>query len=250
VLKLFVLGNDGSFESRTVFARYNYHSLFFEPVLKALFFYFGSLGLLKLKYGDPISYYPFAASGKRYISVWDGLGFIKLTELGKYVFGLRYTYDQKEIVKKTTSLKFDEYKPIITVDKQDTIMLAKLEPFVQPYDENRYILSYAKIFRDCDKYKALELKIDSFYKHIEQNPPKVFDEFFDEIKQKANLLKRELKQVVIKLDEDKKLLNLFMTNGKLQELIIKAEGYRIIVLKENIPKVTKILKDNGFYIDF
>jgi len=37
---------------------------------------------------------------------------------------------------------------------------------------------------------------------------------------------------------------------KLQELIIKASGYRILVLKDNIPKVTKIIKDNGFFIEF
>jgi hypothetical protein len=41
-----------------------------------------------------------------------------------------------------------------------------------------------------------------------------------------------------------------MNNRKLQELIIKAEGYRIIVLKNDIPKVTKIAKDNGFFIEF
>jgi len=41
-----------------------------------------------------------------------------------------------------------------------------------------------------------------------------------------------------------------MNNHKLQELFIKAEGYRIIVLKENIPKVTKIVKDNGFFVEF
>ena len=41
-----------------------------------------------------------------------------------------------------------------------------------------------------------------------------------------------------------------MKNKKLQELVIKAQGYKVIVLKENISKLTKIVKDNGFFVEF
>jgi hypothetical protein len=41
-----------------------------------------------------------------------------------------------------------------------------------------------------------------------------------------------------------------MSNHKLQELLIKAEGYRIIVFKDDISKITKIVKDNGFFVEF
>ena len=236
--------------SDTLYAKGYYDIIFFEPILKAAFFYLGALGLVELKYSDPISLYIISAKDKPYISVWDGLEEIKLTNLGKYIFGLSKTYEKKEIKSKKTEVKFDEYKPIITLQNQDAIMIAKLEPYTEKYDTNRYILSYSKIFKDCKNYKALEFKIDSFYKKIEKNPPKVFIEFFNEIENRANMLKRDLKQIVIELKNDKKLLNLFMTNKKLQEIVIKAQGYRIIVLKENMPKLIKIVKDNGFFVDF
>ncbi len=41
-----------------------------------------------------------------------------------------------------------------------------------------------------------------------------------------------------------------MSDSKLQKLFVKAEGHRIIVLKEDIAKVTKIVKDNGFFVEF
>ena len=227
-----------------------YTILFFEPVLRGAFFYLASLGLFEIKYDEPKSNYNIKAKGKEYISLWDGLKYLKITELGKYVFGFSKKYEQKSIVKTTTKLKFDEYKPIITIDLKDTVTQAKLEAYTEKYDEGRYILSYAKIFRDCKTTKSLEVKIDGFYKQIEANPPQVFKDFFDEIKKNANILKRDLKQVVIELGNNKKLLNLFMKNKKLQELVIKAQGYRVIVLKENIPKLTKIVKDNGFFVEF
>jgi hypothetical protein len=66
----------------------------------------------------------------------------------------------------------------------------------------------------------------------------------------SNVMNQNLKQIVIELKDNKRLLNLFMTNQNLQKLFIKAEGYRIIVLKNDIPKVTKIVKDNGFFVEF
>ena len=228
----------------------NYTPLFFEPVLKGAFFYLASLGVVEIKYDEPTSDSNIMAKGKEYISVWDGLKYIKLTELGKYIFGFTKKYEQKSIKKITTKLKFDEYKPIITLNSQDTITQAKLEPFTDKYDENRYILSYAKIFRDCKNKKVLDIKIDNFYKQIEPNPPQIFKDFFQQIKLDSNMIKRDLSQVVIELKNNKKLLNLFLKNKKLQELVIKAEGYRVIVSKNNIPKLTKIVKDNGFFIEF
>jgi len=227
-----------------------YNAIFLEPILKASFFYLGALGLFELKYDDPFSPYTIRAKGKQYISVWDSLEFVKLSKLGEYIFGFSDSYEQKAIVKKATTLKFDEYKTVITVDEKDTISLAKLDSYCDKYDTNRYVLSYSKIFKDCQSVKTLEMKIENFYKNIESNPPQVFKNFFDEMKENANLLKKDLKQVVIELDNNKKLLNLFMENKKLQELIIKAQGFRVLVLKENIPKLTKIVKENGFFIEF
>ena len=246
----YYMESDLNGEVFNLYAKEQYNIVFLEPIIKGLFFYLGALGLVELKYNTPTSPYAVTAKGKSYISTWDGLRYIKLTNLGKYIFGFSGTYEQKIIAKKTTTVKFDEYKPIVTISASDTISQAKLEQFCDKYDENRYILSYAKIFRDCKTKKVLDSKIDSFYKNIELNPPKVFKDFFDEIKKDSNLLKRDLKQVVIELDNNKKLLDLFMKNKKLQELVIKAQGYRIIVLKDDISKLTKILKDNGFFVEF
>lgn len=234
----------------SIYANTFHNEIVFEPMLKASLFYIGALGLMELKYNDPVSPYNISAKDKPYISPWDSLKYVKLTKLGKYIFGFSesYAYEKKEI--KKTTIKFDEYKPIITVDKQDVIMQAKLDQYTEKQGDYRYILSHAKIFKDCKNKKALELKIDGFYKQIEANPPQVFKDFFDEIMTNADMLKKDSKHVVIELNNNKKLLNLFMKNKKLQEIIIKAQGYRIMVLKDNLSKLTKIVKDNGFFIEF
>ena len=227
-----------------------YHEIFLNPLLKGALFYLGALGLLEIKYDAPFSECGFSAEGKDYISVWDGLSSIRFTELGKYLLGFTKEYTPKIVQREKREIKFDEYKPIMTIDPNDTITIAKLEGYAEKIDATKYALSYPKIFKECNSFKALDLKIASFYKNIEKHPPKVFVDFFEEIRNRANLLSIDRKQIVIELENDKALLNLFMNNKKLQELIIKAQGYRILVLKENLPKVKKILHDNGFFIDF
>jgi len=226
--------------------------LFHEPILKGAFFYLAALGILELKYDEPKTPYPnIRAKDKEYISVWDGLKYIKLTQLGEYLFNRSLDYIPAEVVvKKDSLIKFDEFKPIVTVDKGNTLMIAKLEPFVDKLDNERYVLSYAKLFKECKNIKELKVKIEKFYSNIEKKPPKVFVDFFEECIQNANPMKRNLKQIVIELKENKKLLNLLMTNKRLQELFIKAEGYRILVFKDDIPKLSKILKENGFFLEF
>jgi hypothetical protein len=55
---------------------------------------------------------------------------------------------------------------------------------------------------------------------------------------------------VIDLKNNKKLLQLFTTNKKLQESIIKAQGFRILVAKQDMGKVSRIVKENGFFVEF
>ncbi len=228
----------------------NYNAIIFEPILKGVFFYLGALGLVEIKYNDPISPHDITAKGKPYISQWDGLKYIQLTALGRYIFDFEKSYSTPKAVQTTSTVKFDEYKPIITVDDKDAVMIAKLEPYTEKYDGNRYILSYSKIFKDCKCYKQLESKIDKFYTLFGKPVPVLFDDYFDEIYAKSNLLAKEPSQIVIKLENNKKLFALFMENKKLQDLVIKASGYRIIVSQKELSKVTKILNDNGFFVDF
>jgi len=225
-----------------------YEEIYLEPLMKGLFFYLGALGLVELKYDDPKSKYSITAKGKEYLSVWDGLKFVKLTELGLYMLDIKDDYKVKKIERKAGEVKFDEFKPIIST--KDSLALAKIEAFTEKYDTDRYILSYTKIFKDCKNKKMLDAKIDKFYSLFDTKLPKVFDDYFNEIKANANSLKRDLKLITIELKNNKKLLNLFMSNKKLQDMTIKASGYRVLVKKEDIPKLTKIVKDNGFFVEF
>ena len=191
-----------------------YNDIVLEPMMKALFFYLGALGAVELKYDDPISPSSITAKSKVYISLWDGLKYIKLTPLGLYLFGFEKKYKVKKSIATSSKIKFDEYKPMITIDKNDYIMIAKLEPYADMHDGNRYTLNYKKIFQGCNTKKLLEKKIDKFYTLFSEPIPALYDNYFDDILSRINLLNTDDDKVIIELKNDKRLLNLFVSNCK------------------------------------
>ncbi|WP_297440799.1 hypothetical protein [Sulfurimonas sp.] len=239
-------------ESNTLSVReYHYTELMFEPMIKGGLFYYAALGVVEIIYKEPKSPYKITVKGKKYLTCFDSIEYVKLTSLGRYIFGIEKKYDYiPQQIKKQKDIIFDTFKPIITVDKSDVVTSAKLDSFCDKLTNEKYQLSYSKLFKDVKSKKGLELKIESFYKTIEPNPPQVFKDFFDEVLQNANQLKKETKLVVLSLQNNPKLLNLFMQNKKIQQLITKAQGYKIVIEKENVVKLTKLIKDNGFFVEF
>ena len=82
------------------------------------------------------------------------------------------------------------------------------------------------------------------------NLPANFTHFFESIKTDANLIHKEPKFITLKLEKNQKLLNFFMRNERLNRLIVKASGYRILVAKEDLTRVASILKEHGFFVEF
>ncbi len=245
-----VLQNEMFYFEDYVLVEENYNELFYFPYIKGIMFYFAALGIVEIRYDEPTSKSGYKQRGKDFVSPWDGLRYVRLTELGKYIFGHIDKYEPKEIKKAKQEIKFDEYKPIMTINPNDMVLKTKVEKYAEPIDKKRYILSYNQIFKDCKTKKQLKNKIDNFYEIIEKNPPQIFKNFLSKIEQNSNLLKKNSDEIVIELKNNKELLNLFLTNLKLKEMIIKAEGYRVIVLKNDLPKFTKIVKENGFFVEF
>jgi hypothetical protein len=246
-----ILLHDGTKIPDTTYVGEQYEIIYQQPILKAVFFYLSALGLVEIFYDDPKSNCNIIAKGKEYISIWDGLKYIRFTDLGLYVLGYNKKYIPKKQDKQTkTGVKFDNYQPIITIDKKDSLNIAKFEPYTTLYDTNRYVLNSTKIFKDCKSYKALELKIDNFYKMVGKNIPDVFVKFFDQLKAQSNLVAIRTNIVTLQLQKDQRLISLFQTNKKLQEIIIKAQDYKVLLDKADLSKFTKILKDNGFFLEF
>ena len=53
---------------------------------------------------------------------------------------------------------------------------------------------------------------------------------------------------VLKLNNNKELIEIFQKEKRFKDLILKCEGYYILVKKENLTSVVELFKEHGYYI--
>jgi len=219
-----------------------------QPMLRAFFFLAASLGLVVIGYNLPVN--PVLQRPKHeYLSRFDGLNSIRITELGAYVTGKTKKYTvtlqspQAEAV-----FKLDTTRLLLTMEGNDPIVELTLDKLLEPVGSGRYMMSFASLFKECSSKKDIQQKISLFRKTICNNPPKIWQEFFTKALKRVNPLRPEPELKIFTLQHDEELLRLFTSDPDIRSLIVKVEGLRIAVKLSDIAKLSKKLKKHGYLL--
>ena len=90
---------------------------------------------------------------------------------------------------------------------------------------------------------------EDFKNKISFDLPTLWQDFFEDIKRKNNSIKFCEDLIVFKLKDDKNLLDLIVKDTVIKDLIYKAEGYHIVIQKDNVKTLLKRLESFGYYND-
>ena len=212
------------------------------PFLKGLFFLMGGLGMLELAYEYP----PYVTS-----SVFNTLQYVRLTALGKYALGLDSIYTPPVL----------EDKKLFHLDS-DRLLIRSLEPG-NPYESmlqdtaipiggHRFMMNSDSFLKNCKTEKDVTDKMDFFKKFISQGDvPEIWTDFFASLLRQCHPLKKLSKEkyVIYQLDgNNKELIRLLTTDSVLKSIIIRAEGYMILVDTNNQKKLIDRLKTYGYLL--
>lgn len=214
-------------------------TLFTIPLIKAIFFLFSSLGLFDIKYNK---------NSNDLNSVFDGLKYIKLTELGSYILGLTDTFDFK-IKESNTKIIINELNLTILVKGKDKTKTLYLTSFAEKISETMYIVTYESFLKKCASKKDIEDKIKLFKKEVSNNLPKIWNDFFDTLLKRVSNLREEKELVLYNLDTiNNELIEIFLKDPIINKLVLKVEGQRIAIYKDDFLKIKKRLEIFGFLI--
>ena len=212
------------------------------PFLKGLFFLMGGLGMLELAYEYP----SYVTS-----SVFNTLQYIRLTELGKYALGLVPTYTPPVV----------EKKKLFHLDS-DRLLIHSLIPG-NPYESmlqdtsisignHRFVMNSDSFLKNCKTEKDVNDKIDFFKQFIcQDNTPEIWTEFFESLLNQCHPLKKVSRNnyIIYRLDgNNKELIRLLTTDSVLKAIIVRAEGYMILVEAKNQKKLVDRLKTYGYLL--
>jgi hypothetical protein len=227
-----------------------YQSLIIEPLIRGALFLFASFGLLDLAYDEPR--YPAAARFDRtYLSVFDGLKYVRLTTLGAYVCDLLPVFQAPEA--QNDEVLLNENCLFISYRGNNRSLQLVLEKIGRRAgsNENLYKVDYETLLGDCNTEKEIASKINLFKQLLSNNPPRLWKDFFAALQKRSyQLPSMESDYKVFKLPEDRELIRMFASDEFLKKHIIKAEMYYVLIPKGSVAKVKNYLKKFGFLVDF
>ncbi|MEM9849081.1 MAG: hypothetical protein AAF847_14445 [Bacteroidota bacterium] len=221
-----------------------YHRSIVEPFVKGTFFFFSSFGLVDIAYNES----NVETLGQNTFSPYDDLKYVRLTSLGAYVVGTADTYvPPKGAAGLEILLSADSLTMI--VDEKDEVADTMLDPYAERISPTRFQTDYRIFLKECRSKKELDGKIKLFQQFISNDLPKNWEDFFNELRRKIDPFDEVKNLRIFKIPTDNdKLIKLVARDAKLKKLVIKAEGYHLLIEKGNMSTFKKRLQEFGYFL--
>lgn len=241
--------NEANYE-RTKIQKYTeYEEFVIEPFIKSYLFLLGTLGVFELFYTKPEENSKIYIKAG-YLSQFNGLKYIKLTSLGKYVLGFSEKYEIPLNYEKS-EIFLDDKRLIVTILGESPTRRMFFEKISKKIGNNIYKITIDSFKRTVKSSNDLKERIEKFKNNVGNiNLPENWQEFFDNLVKKYSLIEEAKDFIVLKLKEDRELLQIIAKDNRFKGLFLKAEDYHILIKKDKIEELAKILKEYGYHFDY
>ncbi len=217
------------------------------PFVKGSFFLFAAFGLVDIAYRMPHSS-ELMAKELGEVTPYDGLAYVKLTQLGAYVLGMNDTFASLDYAQEGS----------ITLGSDSLLIIAKgnllffdrlLAKFSTKLGLSRYKVTPGNFLADCNTTADVGVKISQFKRMVQQPLPPVWEAFFASLISQSTIFKQDTQWAVFKLPTDNpELQHLIARDPVLKTLILKAEQYHVMVAEFDLPQFKNRLKELGYLV--
>lgn len=214
------------------------------PFLRGSFFLFAAFGLCDIAYDRP----DWDQMGRESFSSWDGLRYVRRTPLGDFVCGFTKEYDASNI-KSESKITLSPDTLLILTDEKDSSAAGILAPYTERLGGNRFRTDSRLFLSNIKSKKELESKISLFKQIIGEDLPPNWTAFFSDMLHKINPFEPIEEAKVLQIPADNKALaKMIAQDPVLRSLVIKAEGFTIIVPKGNYAAMKRRLQEFGYLL--
>ena len=221
-----------------IITRVNHHSI--KSALLAM----ASWGIIEIAY-DPTT----TANGPSYLT--DALRYVRLTNLGKYVFGKAKSYQlPTTMVNTCKDFELNADRLLIKVLNPNSKGNFALGKIATPITPQLYRTDFSVFLKECNTKDDIERNIDLFKKYIANEPPQIWADFFNAMLERTNALKKvKTSYITRSIDaKDKELQDIIMHDPNIKQYILRAESYVVLIEQAHLNDVNNILKTYGYTI--
>lgn len=211
------------------------------PFLRGALMLFASLGFVEL----------FIKPTKKGDDLFSGIRYVRVTDLGKYVSGVKESFILASSDKSAYQYDLiDEPLMVVGRDKDN------------PYNEWLskvalkkglcWIFTPKSFIKDCRSENDIDNLVSEFKSYICMNPSETWERFFDSLQMHIgkNVCTSEyIPYTVVKLNpKNKELLDYLASVPDLSKYAVKAENYRLLIQRSEYYEFEKLLREGGFII--
>lgn len=239
--------NEANYERTKIVSYFKYKAYIIEPFIKSVLFILSVLGVLEIYYDLPSENNALYLK-HGYLSKFDGIKAVKFTNLGKYIFNRQEQYDFKDEEEGEVVLEDDRL--IVTVMGDAPVKVLFLESIGIRIADNKFKITQESFLKKVSCKKDILDKINEFKKKIQSELNDIWKNFFEELLKKMEYVQFVPEYRVLKLEQDKNLINIITKDKRLSNIVLKAENFHVIIKEENMEKFAEVLKENGYFFNF
>lgn len=167
--------------------------------------------------------------------------YVKLTELGRFVFGLEKSFTGAN----NFVLTLNPYAYEIKVDNPNSLSQLFLSSIATEITEHKYQTTLKKLMSAVDTVQSFHIFKEQFLSKCE-SVPENWQRLFETIERRINSINIVSRSaILIEIKNPKEIQGIIASHSKLQEKILKADRLHIVVLKDDLTYVKKIFKEQG-----
>jgi hypothetical protein len=151
----------------------------------------------------------------------------------------------------STTLFFDENELIILGKAEDKLTDTLLLNYVQKAGANRYIATAQSFLKDCKNPKQLKDKIALFKQTIGKSKlPDNWETFFETLNNRAThvTMVSDSYEIFQLNPEDKDLIRLIAQDKDFQKIVLKVEGFKVLLPKDKVASFRSKLREYGYLL--
>lgn len=213
-----------------------------DAAVKSMLFALASWGVLEIAYEPTMS--------KDATSPFDALRYVRLTTLGRYVYGHVKDYTPPVAVNQDNPFELADDRLLIKVLNPASPRLFLLEQFAQPVAPTLYKVDEKQFLREVNTKSELEVKIKLFKRTFGKSLSSIWTDFFANLLMRCEAFTTPGKTYVIRRinKADLRLQEIILTDPRLKPYVLRAESFLILIERSHAPEFDKIMREYGYIL--
>ncbi len=211
------------------------------PMVQSLLATMSLFGVVEMAYADP-------QAGD--VWVLSRLSHVRLTAFGRYVVGLTDSYESQVGASPDMHFEVDEQRLFVRMPSPQNPYGQIVRQMAHEVSPTLFVVNEKTFLAGCDEREDVELRIKQFKQYVCAQPPQIWTDFFNRMLAGCHPIREDgdYYTVLVVPANDTRLQHIIATDPVIRKLVLRAEGFRLLVRPHQLKQLDDALREHGYLL--